>query len=471
MNKIIFLVLILVVQFLRYAHSNFRSGEKLFVSFYVISIPFQFALPIFTPNLKSSGGTLGVTVSLLLPLVLYVILILTKKPRFRVFEAIRYKWAVLLSVIGVISILNPFNNAPISTISFAVFFLSHTIFLAGINSAFSKGEIFKGIYDGFFFLSVIQLILAICFPVLQLSFVTKIFYSAAEGWATRNGTRLGAVGTFTHPGNLALFSVIAASFFFSCYISKFRAKWSLIVVIMCSATIFLTYSRTTYLTYVFIIIAIYFLHGNPNTALFSVVNILKIILPSAILLTWLIFYSPISDVFLNSDVDSMFAARFSHWLIGLNTFKASPIIGVGLNAHLEYFANNNFSLSSVAGYNQFLLSNPIHNIHLIILAETGIIGFSCWLIFIVKSIVDDKADLAAGKNVIYSLTHIGTIGALVIYGITGWAPLSPGILPFLLLFTFQTTSQREYFRRVAKFAKNQRRPILKDSEATSTLTT
>jgi O-antigen ligase len=62
-----------------------------------------------------------------------------------------------------------------------------------------------------------------------------------------------------------------------------------------------------------------------------------------------------------------------------NMFWRSPVLGVGIN---NFFNNLNVGISNE---NNFLLQ-PVHNIFLLILAETGIIGF-CLMIFVfIKSI-------------------------------------------------------------------------------------
>jgi len=130
----------------------------------------------------------------------------------------------------------------------------------------------------------------------------------------------------------------------------------------------------------------------------------------------------------------MYQARLDHWLIGLEIFKESPIIGVGINTHVEFI---NHSISFVKQiHNSFLSSNPIHNTHIIIMAETGIIGFVCWIYFIFSSVVKAKENLSINNNVVFSLAQIGLIITFVIYGFTDWAPLSNSTFPIFLLFTY-----------------------------------
>jgi O-antigen ligase len=130
----------------------------------------------------------------------------------------------------------------------------------------------------------------------------------------------------------------------------------------------------------------------------------------------------------------MYQARLDHWTMGLDIFHRSPLIGVGINSHLE-FVNRSPEMSKII-HNEFLTSNPIHNTHLIILCETGIIGFALWLIFIVTTFAKAKANMANNVNTIFSLTEIALLMTYIIYGFTDWAPVSHSTFPIFLLFTF-----------------------------------
>ncbi|MFD2147077.1 O-antigen ligase family protein [Mucilaginibacter antarcticus] len=204
----------------------------------------------------------------------------------------------------------------------------------------------------------------------------------------KEGTRAGAIGVFVTPANLGLYTTIASTFFFATYLSNYRKTLSLILLFASAATIILTFSRTSYITLVFVLFIVFFIYRNSDKALFSIKTVFLGILPALLVVYWLIFYSPLSDVFLKTDADDMYQARLDHWLIGLEIFKRSPIIGVGVNTHVEYI---NHSISFVKEiHNKFLSSNPIHNTHIIIMAETGIIGFIAWIYFIFSSIIKAK---------------------------------------------------------------------------------
>lgn len=452
MKKLIFLFILVLIHIIWMYRSKSASPRYLIVSFFIMAIPFQVAFPIKEFILNSNSGTLGATLALLLPLAMALVFI----PYFRLSKTelnLRYNmWMGIILILLIISFLNPHNYSKIGTLVWAIFIGSHVLLFKILISSITYAELIKGIFNGLFYLCIVQVILAICFPLLGISAVTNLFYEGAGEWATRMGTRPGAVGVFTHPGNLALFTVFASIFFTSCFLVQYKRKAAIYILILNSITVFLTYSRTSYLVFVFSLFFVYFMYKNAEKKLFSMGNVIKFVVPTSLILLWLVFYSPLSALFLNSDADEMYTARLMHWYMAFETFQTNPIFGVGLNAHLEYFFRSANALETVDINNEFLIKNPIHNIHLIVLVETGFIGFLLWIAFLVSNVTKNKQFVAVLKQKKYSpdaiimpLSCIGIILAYSIYGLTGWAPFSPGILPFFIFFTFFSIKYRRRF--------------------------
>jgi len=426
------LILIYLVWYL------FESKDRhyLILSFVITCIPFQMAFPVFTPlyNSLDGTGTLTSKIYITIPLVASVILMLTRTNQSLLTYYKNERWVLVVLGLAVISICNPFNYAMLATVAFVVTLLSYVVFFKLMSNLLSPPEVVKAVFASFMFLCGLQLVLTILYPLLGMSFVTTLFQSGGEEWATREGTRAGAIGVFVTPANLGLFTTIASAFFYSTYLSGYRKALSLTLLLANAFTIILTYSRTSYITLVFVLFIMFFIYKNSDKPLFSLKSIFLGILPALLVVYWLVFYSPLSDVFLKTDADDMYQARLDHWLIGLEIFKESPIIGVGINTHVEFI---NHSISFVKQiHNSFLSSNPIHNTHIIIMAETGIIGFICWIYFIFSSVVKAKENLSINNNVVFSLAQIGLIITFVIYGFTDWAPLSNSTFPIFLLFTY-----------------------------------
>jgi O-antigen ligase len=434
-QKAFIFILLLLVYFIWYLIEN-KDRRYLLFSFVITCIPFQMSIPAFVPLYLTADGTGTFTskIFLTIPLIASIVLLLTRKNKSILHYYLNERWIYGILLLVLISLFNPYNFAIWSTIAFMVLFLSYILFFKLISNHLEPAEIVRGVFSSFMFLCALQFILALLYPLLGVSFVTTIFQAGGQEWATREGTRAGAIGVFVTPANLGLFTTIASGFFFATYLSNYKKFISLILLLANAVTILLTFSRTSYITLVFVLFLMYFIYRNSKKPLFSFKSIILGIAPAILVVYWLVFYSPLSGVFLKTDADEMYQARVDHWLIGLEIFKMSPIVGVGINTHVE-FINHVVSLYKQI-HNKFLSTNPIHNTHIIILTETGIIGFILWLVFILSSIAKAKKNLALNNNVVFSLSQIGLLITYIIYGFTDWAPLSLSIFPVFLLFTF-----------------------------------
>lgn len=432
-------------QFGRHLHLKIkgRDSKHLLVSFFVISVPFTITLALKTVSFQAvRPGSIGDTIFIDIPLCLFFMLFLRQSFAKGEFSYKGNEWSAVITLLILISLINPFNFSAFATLVFASFVFTHILFFKILGARLKQEILIRGFLDGLLVLSLLQFILAICFPVLGITEVTRLFSTVAEEWSTRRGTRSGAVGVFSHPGNLSLFMMISSSFFLGCFLKGYRKRLAILVLLLNSITLILTYSRTAYLAYIFDLSVIYFIYSNSDRAIFSLKNIFKFVLPISLILGWVVFFSPLSSNFLESDVDEMFDARLIHWSMAARVFTESPIIGVGLNSHLEYFANNGSLIGNLIP-TDFYTENPIHNIHLIVLSETGIVGSIFWLLFLFSSISKAKNQLASRNNEILSMTQIGIVVAFATYGMTGWAPFSRGLLPFLLFITFFSIKYRD----------------------------
>lgn len=431
---LIFIVLIAI--FLTWYFIKKPNGKYLLFSFVITCIPFQISIPVFSPTYLTESGTGTFTSKffLTIPLIVSVFLLISRK-NLNLFRFYRNdRWTLWILLLIVISLFNPLDFAKEATLAFGVYCFSYILFFRIISNLLTPVEIVEGVFLSLVFLCGLQFILAILYPLLGVSFVTTVFQAGGEQWATRVGTRPGAIGIFVTPANLGLFTTIVSGFFFATYLSGFKKKLSLFVLSANVITIILTYSRTSYITLVFVLFLMYFIYKNSTKPLFSFKSIVFGIAPALLFLYWLIYFSPFSSIFLKTDADDMYQARLDHWIIGMQIFKTSPVIGVGINSHVEYINHQVGLYKSI--HNEFLTINPIHNTHIIILAETGLIGFTLWLVFLLSSVVKAKNNISINNNIVFSLTQIGLLITYVIYGFTDWAPLSLSTFPIFLLFTF-----------------------------------
>jgi len=438
MNQFLILGLIVFVYLFRafFLKLKGHSVGYLLISFFIFCVPFEVAKALTIPVANMFAGSLGSTYYFTVVLALCVFLTPYSNWRNIDFSIKYYDWVSIIIFFILISLLNPFNVIARGTLVFGIFFLSHILLFKMLFSMLDRKDILLGLFDGLMFLSIVQLILAICYPVLGISAVTTLIHNTAGEAATRHGSnRVGAVGTFLHPGNLALFTIISSSFFYGSFLNSYRKRICLGVLAGNAVTLLLTNSRTSYITFIIVLGVIYFVHNNAQKRLFSFLNIIKYVLPVAIALVWLVYFSPLSDSFLKGDTSEQYENRLLHYYMAFSIFDVSPYMGVGLNAHLG-FLSKNFYLAEIFTLDDFFTENPIHNVHLIVLSEVGLVGFILWIGFLIKRLTNARLHIASGRNQIFSLTTIGLVVAYFIYGMTGWAPFSNGIIPYFLFIIY-----------------------------------
>ncbi len=418
-----------------------RDTKFLWASFFIFCIPFEFGKALNTPKLTDLSGTVQPIYIISIAILMIFAVLPYAKRRFFNYSFKLNNWINIFILMLILSFLNPFNTFYTGTWVLAIFFLSNILLFKLLGSFLDESDVVNGLFDGLMWLAYAQFFLALCFPILGISAVTKLFHEAAEIWATRLDTRSGAVGFFNHPGRLALFMVISSAFFLSTYLYNFRRKASLICLVLCLLTLFLTYSRTSYLAAIITLSVCFYIDKNAQKNIFSVGNILKFVVPTMLILVYLVAYSPLSSMFLQSDSSDQYDNRMVHFLMAFNIFEASPYIGVGLNAHLSYLSQHLGIVNQIT-MDDFFAVNPIHNIHLIILSEIGVLGFLLWIGFLFGNILKAKKEIKEGQNEVLSLSLIGLFVAYIIYGLTGWAPFSTAILPLFLFITFFSIKYR-----------------------------
>lgn len=429
-NLIIFCIISLIYIF-RFIYESKRKPYYILISYIIITIPLDLHIRDST-SLNQVCGTLPSVFILPVPIIVSLFIILFSHGFIKISTKINLMSFVFLLIL-IVSLINPFNDFKKGTLIFILFYFTYTYIYKLIEKICNIREVFKGIYDGFVILSIINIILSICFPLLNMVFVTEFIHQGSMELATRFGTRNGAIGLFAHPGNLAMFTLICISFFWASYLLKYYRYQSLILVIINIFILVLTYSRTSYIVAVIVIVFLNLLYKFP-AKIFNIFSLLKFIIPVLIFLIWLVFFSFLSDIFLKSDLENQFTNRYTHSLMAYKIFSNSPLFGVGINSHLYYFTKGSL-LSSDVNFEGFFLKNPIHNIHLIVLCETGLIGLLFWMIFIYMNINQARLSLLKNKLLPVSLAQVGVVTAYFLYGIFGWSPFSSSIFPFFILFT------------------------------------
>ena len=196
------------------------------------------------------------------------------------------------------------------------------------------------------------------------------------------------------------------------------------------------------------VILIISLYTTQNSSIFSLKNILTKILPFILIIAAAVLFTPLKDSFINSDMDEMMLARLMHYYCGYEIITDHPWIGVGLNSHLEYIrANISFRIFGdvsriIWNAEEFMVTNPIHNVLLIWLSEFGILLTLPILIFFGYRFYKIKPILRSSSNTEYKLMQLFSIGlicCLMIHGMADWAPLNL-MLRNIWLFAFFVTA-------------------------------
>jgi len=163
---------------------------------------------------------------------------------------------------------------------------------------------------------------------------------------------------FSHPNSLAGFLVVSVVAYLALGKSPAVKK---IVLVLGSLTVGLTLSRSAVIAGMVLLI---FQFIKKKNWIFVILAILFL-----------------GFVFTGSGFDLSFSRRISLALASLDIFASSPIIGVGLNS---------FIIALPSFWRQDLWLQPVHNIFLLVLSETGLIGFFVFVKLIFKTFFGGK---------------------------------------------------------------------------------
>lgn len=358
---------------------------------------------------------------------------------------------IILFCLALITYFNPNNHLPSSGFPVLFRLLQILLILKIISSYIDKSMIVNGVYDGMKYAILLQATIVTLFPVLNVQIVNTLFRSEDIAiWAFRRGT-LSAIGTFMHPGALALYGTVSFSFFISCWLKFYKRMESLVLMLLSLYVIFFTYSRTSYVTVLGVATIVYLLYnwkkGKISKSVFGLVGI-------GVIVSFFVVASGILDVFSHSDIDEQTLARNIHYGIALECFAEHPLLGIGLNTHVYYISM--FLKSEFASMPSFFFENPFHNIHLIVLAEMGLVIFIFWagglLLFLWKSY--KHFDNENTYSSIISISSFCVVLSFILYGMTGWAAFHRELYVHLILFVFLAILSNSKPKYHTWFSKN-----------------
>lgn len=181
----------------------------------------------------------------------------------------------------------------------------------------------------------------------------------------RNNYRL--IGTIEDPNFFVLFNTI----FFFYYLTRPRNRINNIGLILCSITILLSLSRGGFFAIVFPLL-FYVKKYYKRVNYKKIVLIILAVITLNIILAYILDFNYIRvfTIRLLNIFSDGGSGRINLWKNGLEVFGENPLFGIGINNFRSYNIN-------IYGDSRYL-----HNTYLQILVETGIVGFSIFLVFV-----------------------------------------------------------------------------------------
>lgn len=450
MDRVLVIVIILIGVF-RWASSRQANKSYLLVSVIVQTLPlaYGYTLVEFLSS-DQSIGEFGNGIRLEVTSIFSIILILsgfTKLPKgaFTFRENKMIYLLLFFFLIAIVNPANPFRTAVLVPFSFLVQML---FLLKLIDANFSRAAVLRGVFDGLFITMVMQFILCMLYPVMGLTYFSTLFRGeSALKWAERREGYTSAIGTFKHPSHMALFTLIAVTFFFSCYFNHYQRRRCLQAFAMAAVIIFLSYSRTTYIV-TMAVVAILFVVRRGRGIFTPRIILRSLLLFSSIL--FVLYFTPLSELFLKSDSEVQVENRMIHWALGYESWRNSPYFGIGVNAHVFYMSHVlNFDPFGGKKVLDFFLTNPIHNIHLIVLVETGAIGLIVWICFFFGSIgrYSKSIRISSYPLRVFNLMYVGILISYFLYGFFGWAPFDASIFGTAIFLGHFALDKKTYLRK------------------------
>ncbi len=169
--------------------------------------------------------------------------------------------------------------------------------------------------------------------------------------------RITPLGTFPHSNVLAGFLVLVLTM----NLKSLNKIWQIFFYLLISSALILSFSLPTIFLFSLIIILILFKNKQK------------------LLLSSLFLYSFVFGLIFNQDIISSLNRRLPLIKSAFLMIKDNFIVGVGLNNFLV-------KLPKYISGSQVYFFQPVHNLFLLLLAETGIIGLLIFLFWILKSL-------------------------------------------------------------------------------------
>lgn len=187
--------------------------------------------------------------------------------------------------------------------------------------------------------------------------------------------------TFSHPNVLGGFLavmlnvVLAVILYYRQNISKRQYLFYLLSFIVGLFALVLTYSKASFAVFLAGLVLVYLVMGKKNNSAIFEKNS-SLVLGIFISLILLSFFTP----FVLPQSDGSFRERAVFISTSFEMFKYKPVFGYGLNNFIVHFKD------FVARPDGIFIYQPIHNVYLLVLLETGLWGVLVFMILLFKLI-------------------------------------------------------------------------------------
>lgn len=447
MDRALILVTLTLASIFLIARQGSRMNKarlyEIIIAIYTFSCCFT---RLYLPVLKvatETEGSFGASLAIWPFYVLSVVLIwiIARDKQWRVRRPNLWLFFIFLGY-AAYTLVNPYDVSRMQTVVAVVYLLSFAVFIYLFANCFTVKNVVNGIFMGLALTVLLHIFLCILYPVMNMEGVVKLFDKEAT---TRSDDRVGAVGTTGHPNILGTYTSYYFGFFVACFVTNYKRRMSGIFAGLAFLVIVLSASRSALASIAFSLLMIVVFYVFRRHKLLSLQSFIKGIVPIGIIIA-LLLTGPLNFLFNDvENLDEMTTTRLMHYYCGYEIFDDHPLIGVGLNAHLNYLVENGsammfeqiFDATDIFQPEEFLFSHPIHNIWIILIDELGIIGFVPILCFVIWYIATFKRRTFRSQNRYYNILNIsglGVICCLLVQGNSDWAPLTPQVLNLSLMF-------------------------------------
>ncbi len=199
---------------------------------------------------------------------------------------------------------------------------------------------------------------------------------------TQSGRMLRAYGTFPHPnifGGFVAVAIVICAWLVRYIHSRRTLIFSIVPVVLLSATLIVTFSRSAWLGLTIgflILIALMLIRRRIVPSRAFPILLLGLI---TVLSTLFVFHNQVFSRFqLSQRVEQISVSeRTSQFSQFDDVFVVNPVLGVGPGAYT-------FELSRINPGGDVWLYQPIHNMWLLLLGELGVVGFSALLYLLLR---------------------------------------------------------------------------------------